>query len=369
MSSKPPFRADHVGSLVRPVRLREARESYLGGELDRDELIAVEDACVAEAVAMQQRVGIGSITDGEFRRTSFREAYFEKVEGFSRDRLETDFEFRYADGSKRRATPVPRVVGKLKRSSSIVADEFATLKNVTDGVAKICLPAPSVVHWFSGDRVLAEGPYGNCQGMMEDIAEVIREELDELSSLGCTYVQLDEVAIPIMCDPNVQRIISDRGEDYMALVDLYVDTINAAIRGRSPELHVCIHMCRGNEGVAGMGSGGYAAIAERVFQRAEVDGYLLEYDTPRAGDFEPLRFIPDGVQIGLGLVSTKIRDLESPDEIKRRVDAAARFAKFEDLSLCPQCGFASAFRYDRFSLEDEERKLAHVVELANQIWH
>jgi 5-methyltetrahydropteroyltriglutamate--homocysteine methyltransferase len=366
--TKPPFRADHVGSLIRPQELRAARQAHLEGKLPALELRALEDRLIREAVAMQERVGLQAVTDGEFRRTSFREVLFESMDGFSRDRVETDFAFSYADGSTRRATPVPKVVARLKRSGSMAAADFTFLKAATRATPKVMLPAPSLAHWFVGDRVFAGGPYADAREYMADIARIYREEIAELASLGCTYVQIDEVPIPVMCDPNVQATVAARGEDPAALIDLYVDTINDAIRDRPPGMSAVVHMCRGNEGVAGLGSGSYEAIAERVFGRLEVDGYLLEYDTPRAGDFAPLRFLRKNAIAVLGLVSTKVVVLESKDELKRRVDEAARVVDRDRLALCPQCGFATLYRYDRMGLDVQERKLELIVATAREIW-
>jgi 5-methyltetrahydropteroyltriglutamate--homocysteine methyltransferase len=203
---------------------------------------------------------------------------------------------------------------------------------------------------------------------MADIAGIYREEIAELASLGCTYVQIDEVPIPVICDPAVQATITARGEDPIALIDLYVGTINDAIRDRPPGMTVVVHMCRGNEGVAGLGSGGYEAVAERVFGRLKVDGYLLEYDTPRAGDFAPLRFLPRETIAILGLVSTKVAELETKDALKRRVEDAARVVDIDRLGLCPQCGFATLYRYDRLGTEVQERKLELLVATAREIW-
>jgi 5-methyltetrahydropteroyltriglutamate--homocysteine methyltransferase len=366
--TKPPFRADHVGSLIRPQELREARQAHLEGRLPAAELHALEDRLIRDAVAMQERVGLQVVTDGEFRRTSFREVLFESMEGFSRERVETDFSFAYADGSSRRATPVPKVVSRLKRSGSMAAADFAFLKTATNATPKVMLPAPSLAHWFVGDRVFAGSPYADAREYMADIARIYREEIAELAALGCSYVQIDEVPIPVTCDPAVQAIIARRGEDAMALIDLYVDTINDAIRDRPPEMTVAVHMCRGNEGVAGLGSGSYDAVAERVFGRLKVDGYLLEYDTPRAGDFAPLRFLPKDAIAVLGLISTKVPELESADTLKRRVDEAARVVDLDRLGLCPQCGFASLYRYDRMGLDLQERKLELLVATAREIW-
>jgi 5-methyltetrahydropteroyltriglutamate--homocysteine methyltransferase len=366
--SKPPFRADHVGSLIRPQELREARQAYLEGRVAAPELSAIEDRLIREAVAMQERVGLQVTTDGEFRRTSFREVLFESIDGFSKERVETDFSFSYADGTTRRATPVPRVVSRLRRRGSMAAGDFKFLKAATKATSKVMLPAPSLAHWFVGDKVFAGSPYADAHEYMADIARIFREEIAELASLGCTYVQIDEVPIPVICDPGVQATIARRGEDAMALIDLYVDTINDAIRDRPPGMTVVVHMCRGNEGVAGLGSGGYDAVAERVFGRLKVDGYLLEYDTPRAGDFAPLRFLPKDAIAVLGLISTKIVELETKDALKRRVDEAARVIDLGRLGLCPQCGFASLYRYDRMGLDLQERKLELLVATARDIW-
>jgi 5-methyltetrahydropteroyltriglutamate--homocysteine methyltransferase len=364
----PPFRADHVGSLIRPLELREARQAHLDGRLATPELRVLEDRCIRDAVALQERVGLQAVTDGEFRRTSFREVLFESMDGFSTDRVETDFSFTYADGSTRRATPVPKVVARLTRCGSMAAEDFRFLKTATKATPKVMLPTPSMAHWFIGDRALAGSPYTSAGEYMADVARIYREEIAELAALGATYVQIDEVPIPVMCDPAVQATIARRGEDPLAAIDLYVDTINDAIRDRPPGMTVVVHMCRGNEGVAGLGSGGYDAIAERVFGRLRVDGYLLEYDTPRAGDFTPLRFLPKDTTAVLGLISTKTPELESKDSLKRRIDEAARVIDLDRLGLCPQCGFATLYRYDRLGLDLQEKKLELLVSTAREIW-
>jgi len=366
--TKPPFRADQVGSLIRPQALREARQAHLAGKLSAAALRETEDRHIRDVIAMQERVGLQAVTDGEFRRTSFREVLFDNVEGFSQERIETDFAFSYADGSTRRATPVPKVVAPLRRRGAMAAGDFGFLKSHTKRTAKAMLPAPSFAHWFIGDKALSGTIYKDTVSYMADVAAVYREEVAALAALGCTYLQIDEVPIPVMSDPKVQAIIAKRGEDYRALIDLYVDAINAAIADRPADMAVAVHMCRGNEGVAGLGSGGYAPIAERVFGRLAVDGYLLEFDTPRAGDFAPLRYLPQGATAVLGLMSTKERALESKDDLKRRVDEAAAVIGIERLGLCPQCGFATAYHYDRLTIDDEERKLALLVEVANEIW-
>ncbi len=366
--TRPPFRADHVGSLIRPKELRETREAHLAGTLPAAELRVIEDRCIRDCVAMQERVGLQAVTDGEFRRTSFRDVLFDSMAGFSKERVETDFSFTYADGSTRRATPVPTATGRLVRRGSMAADDFRFLKTVAKATPKVMLPAPSMAHWFAGRRALAGGPYASVEEYMADVARIFGEEIAELAALGCTYVQIDEVPLAVMCDPAAQATVRSRGEDPLALIDLYVDTINTAIRGRPEGMSVAVHMCRGNEGVAGLGSGGYEAIAERVLGRLEVDGYLLEYDTPRAGDFAPLRFLPKDKVAVLGLISTKLPELESKDDLKRRIDQAAQVVGLDRLGLCPQCGFATLYRYDRMGVELQQRKLELLVSVAREVW-
>ena len=366
--TRPPFRADQVGSLIRPQALRAARQAYLGGRMPDTELAEIEDRCIRDVIAMQERVGLEAITDGEFRRTSFREVLFDNVDGFSTERVETDFAFNYADGSTRRATPVPKVAAPLRRRGAMAAKDFAFLKSRTRQTAKAMLPAPSFAHWFIGDRALAGSVYSDTASYMADVARVYREEVAELAALGCRYLQIDEVPMPVMSDPKVQATIAQRGEDHRVLIDLYVDAINHAIKDCPADMAVAVHMCRGNEGVAGLGSGGYEPIAERVFGSLAVDGYLLEFDTPRAGDFAPLRFLPPDTIAVLGLMSTKVRDLEAKDELKRRVDEAAKVVGIDRLGLCPQCGFATAYHFDRLTIDDQERKLARLVEVASEIW-
>src|SRR5262245_53687115 len=229
---KPPFRADQVGSLIRPKALREARQAWLGGTLSEAGLRDIEDRCIGDVIAMQERVGLAAITDGEFRRTSFREVLFDNVDGFSTERVETDFAFNYADGSTRRATPVPKVVAPLRRRGAMAAKDFAFLKSHTRKTAKAMLPAPSFAHWFIGDKALAGSLYSDTASYLADVARVYREEIATLAALGCSYLQIDEVPIPVMSDPKVQAIIARRGEDYRVLIDLYVDAINAAIKDR-----------------------------------------------------------------------------------------------------------------------------------------
>ena len=367
MTRKPPFRADHVGSLIRSPGLIEAHTAYLQGKMPPGELRELEDAAITDAIAMQERVGLEAITDGELRRNNWRDRFFEKVDGFSKDKVESSFIFTDYDGHQYRGMPIPVVVGTLKRRESLTADDFAFLKLRTRGTAKATLPAPSANHFFSGDKSLAGLPYANRQSFFDDVCAIYREEIADLGRRGCTYVQIDEVPIAVLCDPKNQARVRERGEDPDQLVDDYIAAINSAIRDRPADMTVCVHLCRGNAG-HGQASGGYDPIAERLFQKTDADGFFLEYDTERSGDFAPLRYLPQGKIAVLGLMSTKLPELESADLIKRRVEAASRHIDLDRLCLSPQCGFASGYTTDRLSLDDEERKLAHMVKIAAEIW-
>jgi len=365
--STPPFRAEHVGSLIRPAKLREAREAWMAGKMPAADLKAVEDQCIDEAVAMQERVGLQSITDGEFRRPSWRDGFFDNVDGFSQEREAADFVFKLADGTTQRTSPVPQVIARLVRRRGIATREFEYLKSATRRTPKVTLPAPSVMHFFRGGRSIDPAVYADVTEYMVDVARIYREELADLAALGCRYVQLDEVALPVMCDAGAQHIVRSRGESVDRTVALYIDALNEAVRDRPAGMTIVVHMCRGNVG-EGIAATGYDPIAERAFATLNVDGFLLEYDTPRAGDFAPLQFVPKDRFVALGLVSTKVPEVENPDVLRRRIDEAARVFPLDRLGLCPQCGFASGFRTARLTIADEERKLANLVQVAEQVW-
>ncbi|MBL8381431.1 MAG: 5-methyltetrahydropteroyltriglutamate--homocysteine S-methyltransferase [Burkholderiales bacterium] len=357
-----PFRIDHVGSLLRPPALRRARTDWMAGHLRHEALTAIEDQAIREAVVLQERAGLAVITDGEFRRVSWRDGFFESVDGFSAERDPADFEFRLAGGKRQRAAPVPRVIGRLVRRKGIASHEFAFLKTVTDRTPKVTLPAPSVMHFFRGRQAIDPAVYPDVEAFMSDVSRIYREELAELAALGCTYVQFDEVALPILCDEGIRAFLASRGDDVDQTIGLYIDALNAALADRPAGMTVVLHMCRGNVG-EGMGSGGYEPIAERAFSEINVDGFLLEYDRAGTGGFDPLRHVPTNKIALLGLISTKQREIESEDYVKARLDEAARHLDLRRAGLCPQCGFASGYRTDRMSVDDEERKLAQLVRL------
>jgi 5-methyltetrahydropteroyltriglutamate--homocysteine methyltransferase len=362
-----PLRAEHVGSFPRPEALIRARVEHAAGKISADALRAAEDEAIRPIVAMQERVGIGAVTDGEFRRASWRDAPFEHLDGFTKERTETDFTFRLFDGSTRKAGPVPSVTGKVKRRTPMTADTFSLLKAMTKALPKANLPTPSVTHFFRGKASIDNKLYPDVTALMADVAAAYREEVADLAKRGCTYLQMDEVPLAVICDPRNRDIVQKRGEDPERVIDAYIDAINDSIRDRPANMMVAVHMCRGNMG-HGMADGGYEAIGERLFGRLKVDGYLLEFDTPRAGDFEPLRFVPKGTRVALGIMTTKNPEVESADTLKRRIEEASRSIDIDQLALCPQCGFSSNAGTGTFPLDLVERKLARIVEVADQVW-
>jgi 5-methyltetrahydropteroyltriglutamate--homocysteine methyltransferase len=365
----PPFRAEHVGSLIRSPDLLQARAAHAAGTLPAAALRELEDAAIREVVAMQERVGLSSISDGELRRNNWRDRFFERVDGFSKERVESSFIFTDFSGERRHGLPVPVAVDTLHRRETLTADDFAFLKSVTTRTPKATLPSPTVNHFFSGDAGLKSSPYADRRAYFADVAAIYRQEVADLAALGCKYLQIDEVPIAVLCDPRNHEIVRARGEDPQELIDDYIAAINGAVRGRPADMTVCVHLCRGNSGY-GQASGGYDPVAEQLFQQLNVDGYFLEYDDERSGDFTPLRMVPQDRVVVLGLISTKKRELEPLDLLKRRVADASRFVDMARLCLSPQCGFASSSLSNSsgFSRDDEERKLAHVVRAAAAIW-
>jgi 5-methyltetrahydropteroyltriglutamate--homocysteine methyltransferase len=365
-NKRPPFRAEHVGSFPRPERLLRAREEYFAGKGTREDFKRIETDAIREIVALQERVGIGAITDGEYPKTSWREFLFEKCDGFDSKPTVPDFKFRRYDGTQFDYPGEPRVIGKVRRREPLSAEDFSVLKGLTRRPTKANLPTPSIA-LLSGDRLLDRSVYPDRKIFLADLATVMREEIADLAQRGCTYLQMDEVPIAVLCDPNNREIVKQRGEDPEELIDNYIDAINESIKDRPESMAVCVHLCRGNRDL-GMADGGYEPVADRLFNKLNVDGFFLEYDTPRAGDFTPLRHVPKTKRVVLGLVSTKLPELETVEALRRRIDAAARFIPIEQLCLSPQCGFASSERSRPVSIDIVERKLARIVEVADQVW-
>jgi 5-methyltetrahydropteroyltriglutamate--homocysteine methyltransferase len=348
----PPYRADHVGSLLRPKKLREAFRTLSG-----DELRAVQDECIREVVKLQHDCGLQVVTDGEFRRISYWEKFVRLTRGLEvRDAV---FTFHDAEGHESKFT-APYVIGKVGRGEPITLDEFAFENQ------KITMPAPSTMHFY---RFTDWGTaYDKAEAFFADLGKVYQAEIADLAKAGCRYVQLDEVALAILCDPAAREKVKAGGEDPDRLVDLYIDAINQAVKGRPNKMAVGVHVCRGNYKGMYLSEGGYDSVAERFFSRTNVDHFLLEFDTPRAGGFAPLRFVPKGKGVVLGLISSKTPVLEKLADLKRRADEAARYIDSKRLAISPQCGFASSIGGNPVSEADERAKLKLCVEAANQIW-
>jgi 5-methyltetrahydropteroyltriglutamate--homocysteine methyltransferase len=362
-----PFRADHVGSLLRPRELKEARERRKAGQISAEELKAVEDRSIRKAVELQEAAGLQSITDGEFRRAFWHVDFLTGFDGIVATQGQYALKFHGEGGAESETRSMMVVDGKVKRSRPVMLDAFTFLKKSTARMAKLCIPAPTYLHMRGGRRVVNEKAYPDVEEFWSDITRAYREEIDDLVKAGLQYLQIDDVSFACLCDEGIRAQVKRDGEDPAKLPLLYSGIISALLKDRPKRLGVTLHTCRGNHASMWMAEGGYDAVAEAVFQ-TEVDGFFLEYDTVRAGGFAPLRFVPKGRKVVLGLVSSKKPQLESKDALKRRVDEASKYVPLENLCLSPQCGFASSEVGNRLTEDDEKRKLALVVETAREIW-
>jgi 5-methyltetrahydropteroyltriglutamate--homocysteine methyltransferase len=348
----PPFRADHIGSLLRPKKLRDAFRNLSGAELR-----AVQDECIREVVRLQEDCGLEVVTDGEFRRISYWEKFVRLTAGLEvRDAV---FTFHDAAGHESKFT-APYVSGRVERREPITLDEFQ-FKN-----QKITMPAPSTMHFY---RFTDWGSaYRDAGEFFAELGKVYQQEMADLAQKGCRYVQLDEVAVAILCDPAAREKVRAGGEDPDRLVDLYVEAINQAVKNRPAGMTVGVHVCRGNYKGMYLSEGGYDSVAEKFFSRTHVEHFLLEFDTPRAGGFAPLRFVPKGKGVVLGLVSSKTPQLESMDVLRRRAEQAARYVDSKHLAISPQCGFASTMGGNPLTEADQRAKLKLCVDTSRAIW-
>jgi 5-methyltetrahydropteroyltriglutamate--homocysteine methyltransferase len=362
---RPPFRADHVGSLLRPQALRHAFRRHAAREIGDAEFTKLQDQCIREVVALQESVGLQVVTDGEFRRGSYWGRFVERTEGFGIK--PASFKFRNDAGHEVEFT-APYAKAKIRRAQPLALDEFTFLRTVTKVTGKITLPAPSTMHFYRCNDFADGTVYPDDEEFFADLAKVFQQEIGELAKAGCRYVQLDEVALALLCDPAICDEVNRSGSDPDALVDLYIESINQAVADCPADVTVGVHMCRGNFKGHYLGAGGYESVAERFFTNASVNHFLLEYDTPRAGDFAPLRFVPRSKGVVLGLISTKTPTLERLDDLKGRVEEAARYIDADRLAISPQCGFASTVAGNPLSEADERAKLALVVQAAQEIW-
>ena len=370
----PPFRAEHVGSLLRPPALIAARDRLEGNHHKRvkgsrrfPELQAMEDEAIRDAIRRQEKAGLHVITDGEFRRRSWWQDFVLELDGTYIDFAEFAIDFRDPDGHKLPA-PVAHVDGKIKRSRGYNVEAFKFLKANTAHTPKVTMPSPPVVHFFGGRRAIDAKVYPDLAEFWDDLARAYREEIAALAAAGCNYVQMDECILALMCDPKFQTQLAARGDDPAMLLETYADVINDSIRDRPPGVVIGMHLCRGNNRGHWLGEGGYDYISDILFNRINADVYFMEYDSPRAGDFTPLRHLPRGKTAVLGLVTTKKPELESREDLVRRIAEAAKHAPLDRLALSPQCGFASHFIGNPVTEDDQRRKLELVVEVADRVW-
>ena len=364
-NGRPPFRADHVGSLLRPAALREAFRRHAAGQIDDAEFARIQDRCIRDAVALQQECGLAVVTDGEFRRGSYWGRFVERTDGF--EVRKAIFTFRDDQGHEAEFT-APYAAGKISRARPLALDEFAFLRDATAVTPKITLPSPSTMHFYRCTDFADRAVYPDVERFFADLAAIFRQEVAGLVAAGCRYVQIDEVAIALLCDPAIRDRVAGIGADPDQLVDLYIDAINQAVADCPADVVVGVHMCRGNFKGHYLGSGGYDSVAERFFAGTRANHFLLEYDTPRAGDFQPLRHVPPGKGVVLGLVSSKTPALETVDGLRRRTEEAARYIDLDRLAISPQCGFASSAAGNPLTEADERAKLRLVVEAARAIW-
>jgi 5-methyltetrahydropteroyltriglutamate--homocysteine methyltransferase len=366
-NGKPPFRADHVGSLLRPPELLEARDKAARGEITRAQLREVEDAAIKKAVALQEDVGLEGITDGEYRRTYFHVDFLEQLDGVV-TKGGLPIKFHNKTGDIEMAPPRLVVVDKVKHSHDIQTDDYDYLKAATRHTPKVCIPSPTMLHFRGGRKGVDEKAYPRMDDFFVDLAEAYRAEIRALADHGCTYLQLDDTNLAYLCDPALREGARAIGEDPDKLPSLYAGLINDSIASRPSEMTACIHLCRGNFQSAWVAEGSYETVAEALFTEMDVDAYFLEYDDERSGGFEPLRFVPKGKKVVLGLVSSKVPMLESKDELKQRIEEASRYVDLDDLALSPQCGFSSTVHGNKVTEADEIAKLKLVVEVAGEVW-
>lgn len=362
--SRPPFRADQVGSLLRPESLARTRLAWKRGEVSADALRAAEDAAVAEAVRRQQEIGLRAVTDGEFRRDWWHLDFLAQLDGVTLTDNSGE-KFKFAGQSEQ--PPIASITGKVACSRPIMADHFAYLASVATAVPKMTIPSPSMLHLRGGRAAVSSEAYPDLDAFWDDVAQAYRTAIRHLADAGCRYLQLDDITFAYLCDEKIQENCRRNGDDPTALPRKYAEVINAALRDRPAGMTVTIHTCRGNFKSSWVAEGGYDPVIEAMFS-TDVDGWFMEFDSARAGGFEPLRRLPAGKRVVLGLVTTKLGELEDKDALKRRIDEAAKVVPLEQLCLSPQCGFSSTHHGNALSVDDQWRKLERVVEVAREVW-
>lgn len=368
MPLKPPFRADHVGSFLRPKALIDARAQLRAGEIDASALRVVEDIAISDIVAFQEGLGLKGITDGEFRRTYFHTDFLLQLDGIE-EKGGTQVNFKHIDGTVLDyAPPVMVVTGKVKHRQSIQRADFEYLASVTKETPKVTIPSPTMLHFRAGREGISETAYPDMADFFADVGAAYREEVADLADAGCRYLQLDDTNLAYLCDPVQRENARKRGMDPDDAPRLYARLINSAISEKPADMLIGVHLCRGNFRSSFAAEGGYEPVAEVLFNELKIDSYFLEYDDPRSGDFAPLRFVPKGKTVVLGLVTTKLGDLESRDDILRRIEEAAKFMPVEQMALSPQCGFSSTVHGNDILVEQQAAKMRLVLDVAREVW-
>jgi 5-methyltetrahydropteroyltriglutamate--homocysteine methyltransferase len=367
----PPFRADHVGSLLRPPALTRARAEHRAGRLDAEGLRAVEDAAVIEAIELQRAAGLRTVTDGEFRRSSWHMDFIYQLGGITQVQGESlHVQFKNEQGTYDYAPPAMRVAGRVGLEQTIFADAFSFLRDhaAPGQTPKLTIPSPSMVHYRGGNAAIDREVYPDVEDFWTDLAAAYRKQIEGVYAMGCRYLQLDDTSLAYVNDPAQRAHIEAIGGDPEHLHELYIDVINRALDGKPDDLTVTTHLCRGNNQSMWAAEGGYDFVAEALFGKLAVNGYFLEFDDARSGGFAPLRFVPPGKRVVLGLVTTKRAELEDKDMLKRRIEEASRYVDIDQLCLSGQCGFSSTEEGNKLTIDEQRAKLELIVEVSDEVW-
>jgi 5-methyltetrahydropteroyltriglutamate--homocysteine methyltransferase len=370
----PPFRADHVGSLLRPPELLQARQDENSGRIGKADLRRIEDQAIRDVVRQQEDLGLEGVTDGEFRRSSWHMDFLYQVGGTAKVQDNVKVQFRNEQGVIEFTPAALQIKGKLKLDKCIFGDDFAFLKSVAHATPKLTIPSPSMMHYRSGRAAIDPAIYpntgesSNMDEFWNDLAQVYAQEIAELAALGCTYLQLDDISLAYLNDPAQREMVNQMGEDGEHAHIRHIRTLNQALANKPAGMSICTHLCRGNFRSSWAASGGYDHVAEALFGELKVDGYFLEFDDARSGTFAPLRFVPKGKKVVLGLLTSKRGELEKKDDLKRRIDEAAKYVPLDQICLSPQCGFSSTSEGNALTRDQQFQKLRLVVETAREIW-
>jgi 5-methyltetrahydropteroyltriglutamate--homocysteine methyltransferase len=366
--SKPPFKADHVGSFLRPKELIDARAAFKAGTIDAAALRAVEDEAIRGIVKFQEDLGLKGITDGEFRRTYFHTDFLLRLDGIE-EKGGTQVKFHQHGGNELDyAPPVMTVSGKVRHAGPIQRDDFVFLQSVTSQTPKVTIPSPTMLHFRAGREGISEEIYPDMDEFFADVGSAYREEIRYLADAGCRYLQLDDTNLAYLCDETQRENARRRGMDPDDAPRLYAALINSAIKAKPADMVTAVHLCRGNFRSSWAAEGGYEPVAEVMFNELDIDAFFLEYDDPRSGDFAPLRFVPPGKTVVLGLVTTKLGELETRDDILRRIDEAAKYMPLDQMALSPQCGFSSTVHGNDIAVEQQAAKMRLVIDIAREVW-